>query len=156
MAVASPSPHPRAADGPTTVRRLPERSRPVSALVVALGVLVLYAAFGDGATELPQAAWLEVGVAAVGIAACAAWASGALRLRAAPWGWAGLALLVAFVVWTAAGIAWSVAPDRAWAELNRALAYAVTVVLGIAIGASDRRAPERVGRMLAVVAVPVA
>src|SRR4051812_13032037 len=111
MAVAPPNPRPRVGDGPSTVVQGPDRIRAGLALTVVLAVLVLCAAFADGATQLPEESWVQLALAAVATAAAVAWSMGALRLRAAPWGWAGLGLLAAFAAWTAASIAWSVAPD---------------------------------------------
>lgn len=126
-------------------------------LLVAIAACLLYAAFANGATDLPAESRLQLALAVIATGACAAWLYGnGLALRASPLGWAGVALLGGFAVWTGASIAWSVAPDRSWAELNRTIAYGLVLVCGLVLGSSLPRARERVARLLALVSIPVA
>ncbi|MGI8624775.1 MAG: O-antigen ligase family protein, partial [Solirubrobacteraceae bacterium] len=135
----------------------PADPRAARVLLVAFAACLLYACFAGGATALPQERWLQLGLAVVATGAIATWLyGGGLRLRAAPAGWVGLALLVLFAVWAGVSIAWSVAPDRSWAEVNRVLAFALTVLIGMILGSSLPRAAERVGVALALVSLPVA
>lgn len=134
-----------------------DRGRTPRLLLGALLLALLYAAFADGATDLPQESWLQLMILLVAVAGTGAWLyGGGVRPAASRTAWIGVAMLVAFAVWTGVTILYSVAPDRSWLSLNRALAYAVVTVLAIAIGASVPRAPERVARGLALLVVPVA
>ncbi len=127
------------------------------ALLVALVAAAGYAAFAEGAAQLPQESWLQLALLLAAILTTGAFLyGGGVRLSASPTAWAGLALLAAFAAWTGLTILWSVAPDRSWMALNRALAYALCVLLAIALGSSLPRAAERTARAIAIVSVPVA
>jgi len=142
--------------------RLPGRdtgpSRAPSALIVALLLLLLYAAFAHGADSDPAEARVQVGLSALGALAGVAWLwSGTIRVAARSAALAGIALLTAFAVWSAITLLWSVAPDQTWLELNRDLAYVIVLALAFAAGASHRRALETVaaGYLLVALAVTV-
>jgi hypothetical protein len=157
MAVAPPNVRQRAGAGSPTGAAAHPPARAAWTLLAAVAACLLYAAFADGATELPAQSRLQLALGAVATAACAGWLYGnGLALRAGALGWTGFALLAGFAAWTGASIAWSVAPDRSWTELNRGLAYVLALFAGLVIGSSLPRAPERVGRMLALVSLPVA
>ena len=118
--------------------------RAPSLLIGALVALLAYAALVHGAAQIPDENRLQVALALVAIAACAAWLfDGGLRLSAPRLGWIGVGLLFGFVVWTGISLAWSVAPDRTWTEFNRAIAYVIVLVLALCAGASHPRAVER-------------
>ena len=117
---------------------------------------MVYAAFAEGATGLPQESWLQLALAGIAALACADMLYGrALRASAPRAAWVGVGLLVAFAAWCGITILWSVTPDRSWAGLNRGLAYALAVVLGIVLGSSLPRAPQRIAAGLAIAAAPV-
>src|SRR5436853_4089818 len=119
----------------------PALRAPTALVALGLAAAVAYAAFADGAIELPNEARLQVGVAALALLALAAWSFAARTRVAAPRaGWAALAALALFTVWTGVSFAWSIAPDRTWAELNRALDYTLVLTLAVAIGATLPRA----------------
>jgi len=144
-----------AAEGATA--SLAARGRTSGLLLGAIGLALLYAAFADGATDLPQESWLQLMLLVIAVAATGAWLyGGAVRPAASRAAWIGVGLLTAFAVWTGITILFSVAPDRSWMSLNRAIAYVVVTVLAVAVGASLPRAPERVARALALLVVPVA
>ncbi len=131
--------------------------RPATALVVSLLVACAYAVFAKGAIGLPEEPRLQIGLAAVSIAAAAVWLfSDAVELRARREAWIGVALLAGFATWCGLTLLWSVAPDRTWAELNRGLAYTLVVLLGIAVGSSAPRALERIAVGWLVIAVATA
>ncbi len=114
---------------------------PATALIVALFVLLLYAAFDHGAGGVSAAARIQVAIAAVAtVAAGAAIWNGTLRLAIPGLALAGVALLALFAAWSGLTLAWSVAPDQTWSELNRALTYVVVLVLAMLAGASQPRA----------------
>src|SRR3954452_6740407 len=118
--------------------------RPGAAITVVLLLAILYAAFAHGATALGDEARVQIVLALAAAVACGAWLwHGGLRLAAAPWAWAGLALLTGFAVWSGITLDWSIAPARTWIELNRAVAYVLVVALALAAGAWDARAPRR-------------
>ncbi|HYF28649.1 MAG TPA: O-antigen ligase family protein [Baekduia sp.] len=132
-------------------------ARRASALVVALLLACLYAAFADGGVGLPEETRVQVALAAIGVWAAALWlAAGSLRLVAPRLAWIGVGLLVAFAAWSALSLFWSIQPDRTWQAANRTLAYALVVVLALAAGASAPRAIERVAVGWLLVAVLVA
>src|SRR5436190_3340784 len=159
MAATAPTAEVRSATpGPpeATARRVPAPRAATLLLGVLLAALA-YGAFAHGAAQIPEENRLQVALAVVATLACGAWLfDGGLRLHASRWGWVGVALLVAFVPWTAISLAWSVAPDRTWTEFNRAAAYAVVLVLGVALGSSHPRARELVAMGWLVVAAGVA
>jgi len=111
--------------------------------VTALALTGLAVFFGDGSAYAPLV-WIG------GAATCAAGAALALGLfgrlplpRLDGWGWAFVALLVAFVAWNGVSIVWSVQPDRSWEYFNRGLVYLAFAALGLVIGVVVRRAPGR-------------
>ena len=116
-------------DGPLAGGPLPARAG--LALLGALLALVAFAAFADGAVSYPDEARLQVGVCAVAIAAVALLLWGGLRAGGSPAGWAGIALLAAFVAWAGVSLAWSVAPSGTWAEFNRAASYVLVVAIAL-------------------------
>src|SRR4051794_22457138 len=129
------------------------------ALVVALGLgaAIAYAAFADGAIALPMEARLQVGIAGLALLTLAAllFAPG-MRAAADPLGWAGLAVLGLFAVFTGLSFAWSIAPDGTWGELNRVLAYLLVAVVALVCGASLARPLERAALGFLAIAVAVA
>ena len=155
MAVATPH-------APTAAAAVAARPRrPVRApmlLLSALLAVLLYGAFAQGATGLPEESWIQLVLIACAGVACGVWlyGNGRLALRTSVAGWTGVALLALFAAWTGVTLLWSVAPDRTWIELNRGIAYALMVVLGIAVGSSMADAPRRLVTGWAIVAVPVA
>jgi len=143
------SPRPRTGDAP---------SRASSLLIVALLLLVLYAAFAHGARSDPAEARVQVGLSVLAAIAGVAWLwSGTVRIAARPVALAGMALLTAFAFWNGVTLLWSVAPDQTWLEFNRDLSYVIVLALAIAAGSSHRRSLQTVatGYMLAALAVTV-
>jgi len=129
-----------------------------SALLVALLLLVLYAAFAHGADSDPAEARVQVGLSVLGALAGVAWLwSGTIRVAARPLALAGMALLAGFALWSGVTLLWSVAPDQTWLEFNRDLGYVIVLALAFAVGASHRHALERVatGYLLVALAVTV-
>jgi hypothetical protein len=51
--------------------------------------------------------------------------------RGLPQGAVMLLPFVAFALWSAASVVWSIEPDRSWAYFNRGLAYLAFALLGI-------------------------
>jgi hypothetical protein len=126
-------------------------------LLAALLACAGYAAFADGATDLPAETWLQLVLVVLSVVVVATLLYGrSLRVAASPLAWAGLGLLAAFCVWTALTITWSVAPDRSWEQFNRALAYVLAIGLGMVVGSSLSRAPERAAKGWVAVAALVA
>ena len=133
-------------------------SRAPSALIVALLLLLLYAAFAHGADSDPAEARVQVGLSVLSALAGVAWLwSGTIRVAARPVALAGMALLAAFALWSAVTVLWSVAPDQTWLELNRDLGYVIVLALAFAAGASHRRSLQTVatGYLLVALAVTV-
>jgi hypothetical protein len=135
-----------------------ESSFAPTALIGALIVLLLYAAFDHGAGGVAAAARIQVALAAVGtaVAAAAIW-SGTLRVATPALAVAGAGLLALFAIWSGLSLGWSVAPNQTWSELNRDLTYIVVLVLAMIAGASHPRALRLVssGTLIVVVAVTV-
>src|ERR1700736_3840079 len=76
------------------------QSRAATTLLVALALLLLYAAFAHGDVGLPTEARVQVAIAALAAVAAAAWLwSGSLRFWAPKLAYAGIASLAAFVLW---------------------------------------------------------
>ena len=136
-------------------RRPAHRARraAASALLLAIGALLAFAAFaGEGSRDDALA---TAGAAAI-LAAAAALAAGALgmlplRRLDGP----GVAVVVgatALTAWAGFSIAWSIAGDRSWEWLARGLVYLAFLALGLAAGALTSGAR----RLAAVVAVVVA
>src|SRR3954451_11543029 len=72
-----------------------------AAVALVLGASVLYAAFDSGAIELPGEARLQGALAALALATLGAFLfAPGMRARASVAGWAGLAALALFAVWT--------------------------------------------------------
>jgi hypothetical protein len=118
-------------------------SRAPIALIVALLLLILYAAFAHGADSDPAEARVQVALSVVAALAAIAWLwSGTLRVTARPIAIAAAALLAGFALWSGLTLLWSVAPDQTWLEFNRDLAYVIVLVLAFAAGASHRRSLE--------------
>jgi len=137
------SPRVRAPASPAGAGPWREERSPV-ALGVALGIALLYAMFAEGAIGIPQESVLQIGVAAIALAALAVLLFGrGLRASAAPMALVGLALLASFAAWSALSISWSISPDQSWLEANRALAYGVVAALALVLGSSLPRAAER-------------
>src|SRR5881628_1941901 len=106
MVATTPSAPPLAGAAP--VRGDDVSGRRGTALLAALLLACLYAAFAHGAVDEPQEARLQVGLAALALVA-AAWAlgRGGVRVHAPRAAWWGLALLAAFGAWCALTLAWS-------------------------------------------------
>ncbi len=133
-------------------------SRAATLLVGALALLLLYAAFDHGATDVAAQARVQTALAVIAAAAAGAWIwSGALRFSTRPMAVAGLAALAAFAVWSGVTVLWSVAPDQTWLELNRALTYVLALGVALLAGASHRRSMEVLANavLLVVLAVTV-
>lgn len=123
----------------------------------ALALAALYAAFAQGAVDTLDAARLEVGLAAIAIAALTVLLRGrGLRLDAPRRAYAGLACLAALAAWSGLSMGWSIAPDLTWLDLNRTMAFTLAAALAVAVGASLPRAIERTALAYLVVATAVA
>jgi hypothetical protein len=121
------------------------RPKPGTALLVALVAACTYAVFAHGGTGLPEEPRLQIGIAAVSIAAAIGWLySRSLSMRASTEAWIGVGLLLAFAIWCGITLLWSVTPDQTWAEVNRGIAYTLVALLAIAAGCSAPKAIERV------------
>jgi tetratricopeptide (TPR) repeat protein len=132
------------------------RGRAPGALMIALLVLVLYAAFAHGADSDPAEARVQVGLSLIAALAGIGWLwTGTLRFRAQTWALAGVSLLLAFAVWSAITLLWSIAPNQTWLEFNRDLAYVLVLALAIGAGASHRRPLEALGIGYVIVALVV-
>src|SRR4051812_20383094 len=111
------------------------------ALLGALLLACLYAAFAHGAVQVPDETRLQISLAVLALVAAAWWlGGGGVRAAAPRAAWVGVALLAGFAAWCTVSFAWSVAPDRTWLEVNRALAYTLVVMLAIAAGSTAPRA----------------
>jgi hypothetical protein len=133
------------------------RARAPEALGAALAIVLAYAAFAGGATDLPAEARLQVTIALAGLGALAGLVLGPrLRVSAPPLAWAGVALLAGFAAWSGITLGWSRAPDATWIELNRAVSYALAPALGLVLGSSLARAAERSALAYLAVAAAVA
>ncbi|MEA2483157.1 MAG: hypothetical protein QOC55_1104, partial [Thermoleophilaceae bacterium] len=130
---------------------------PAAGIALGLGAAITYAAFASGAIVLPAEARLQVGVAALALLALGALLFGrGMRVSSTRAGWAGLALLVLFTVYTGLSFAWSIAPDGTWGELNRAVAYVLVTCVALVVGASLARPLERLGLGFVAIASLVA
>ncbi len=97
---------------------------------------MLYLALKGGGYDLVIHS--QMGIALWWIILCGA-ATGVLSgVRIGRAGWLALALLCAFVLWTAAGVAWSSSAENSIAEVGRVTAYAAFFVLGICVLNADR------------------
>src|SRR5581483_11277571 len=95
-----------AAPGPEPIRGEPRRVEtrrmlPAAALGAAVAVLLTYAAFAGGATDLSEAGKVQVYVAAVALGTVAGLVFGGLRLRASGFAYAGWAFLAGYALWAA-------------------------------------------------------
>jgi hypothetical protein len=125
-------------------------------LLAALSLLLLYAAFDHGATDVSAQARVQTALSVIAAVAAAVWIwSGALRVAVRPMAFAGLGALAAFAVWSGVTVVWSVAPDQSWLEFNRALTYVLALGVALLAGASHRRSIEVManGALLVVLAV---
>lgn len=133
------------------------RASPGGALLIALLVVCLYAAFADGAVGLPEAAWVQASIALLALVAAGAWLfDQGLMLRAPRRAWVGIALLAAFAAWAGVSLLWSVAPDRSLGEVNRTLSYALFAVMAVGVGSSLPGAAQRLAVGWLAVALAVA
>lgn len=73
------------------------------------------------------------------------------RRRLGPLAWAGVALLAAFVAWTAFSLIWTESVDRTWADLARVVSY-----LGVFVLALWLRGPRGVRVVVGAVAAAIA
>ena len=87
-------------------------------LTVGLGAIAFVT---TGGTDLGPNTWAEIALIVVGAGLAAAAALLAAPARA--WGAAALLLFAALAAWTAASVAWSVAPDDSWVEAGRTTSY---------------------------------
>ena len=141
MATTTPSAPPVA--GSLRARDTDVPGRRGVALLVALLLACLYAAFAHGAVQVPDETRVQISLAALALVTAAWWlGGGGVRPAAAPAAWLGVALLAGFAAWCTVSFAWSVTPDRTWLEVNRAIAYALVVVLAIAAAGTAPRAIE--------------
>src|SRR3954465_6236519 len=141
MATTTPSAPPVA--GSLRARETDVPGRRGVALLGALLLACLYAAFAHGAVQVPDETRVQISPPALALIAAAWWlGGGGLRVAASPAAWLGVALLAGFAAWCTVSFAWSVAPDRTWLEVNRAIAYALVVVLAIAAASTAPRAVE--------------
>src|SRR3954447_4278947 len=149
------------ADRPNTVSASRPRPRAGAraGLVVLAGLVVAcaYALFADGATGLPEATWLELGLAAVTLVALADIAAAEpaparFSLDAPAAAWLAVAALVGLALWSALSIGWGATPDGSWDAANRDVGYALAAGCAIAAGASTPHALRRIacGVLLAV------
>jgi O-Antigen ligase len=127
-----------------------------AALAAALLLTCLYAAFAHGAVASSDEERVQLAIASIAAIAAVAWLwSGALRLRAPPIVWAGVALLAAFAFWSGLTLLWSVAPDQTWTECNRAITYTIVLCLAIAVGCSHPRSVTMIAGGLLIVCLAV-
>src|SRR5215210_4566516 len=109
-------------------------------LLLTSGVLVALALFAGGGSTYARLAWIGGASLLVAAAALALGLWGILR-------WPRLdrpallfvALLAAFVTWSALTVLWSVTPDSSWEYANRGFVYFAFVVLGLLVGAAVPR-----------------
>src|SRR5437763_16862790 len=100
----------------------PRALRLAVALAAALLVVVLYAGFAHAAVALSVEARIQIAIAALAAVAAGGWLwTGTIRFTAPRLAIAGVALLVAFAIWSGITLVWSASPDHTWLELNRAL-----------------------------------
>jgi hypothetical protein len=107
------------------------------ALVVAGGVLTGASVLASAGSSDDRLLWIGGAAIVVAGLACAAAATGFLRLPLL--GLAArlfVALLCALVVWCGLSIVWSIAPDLSWAYFNRGLAYLAFLAIGLLLAAN--------------------
>jgi hypothetical protein len=161
MAVSAPTTQRRVgageagAEAPVGPAAAAGRAGPV--LTVALLAALTFAVFAHGGASQPDAARVQVVLAALALGTVTAWVliSG-LRVAAPPAGWAGLGLLALFAAWTGLSLTWTVAPSGTWDQLNRTISYGLVVALALAAGTWYARAVTRVAYGYAALAVLVA
>ena len=144
-------------DVDTPAGGLPSRSSGApGALIVALLLVVLYAAFAHGATSDPAEARVQIGLSLVAVLAAIPilW-NETIRFGAPRTALLGTALLAAFAAWNGLTLLWSVAPNHTWLELNREIAYVLVLGLAIAAGASHRRPLQTIATGYLLVALAV-
>src|SRR5215210_7763956 len=104
-------------------------------LLLASGLLVALALFVGGGSSYARLAWIGSASLAVAAAAVAVGLWGVLRWpRLDRFGLLFVALLGAFVTWSALTVLWSVTPDSSWEYANRGFVYFAFVVLGLVVG----------------------
>ena len=109
----------------------------------ALGALVAAAVFAGGGSTDDRLLWIGGLALVLALGCLAAALAGLLPLpRPSGLGLASLVLLGVLVLWTAASVSWSLAPDRSWISFNRGLVYLAFAILGVFAGtiASRRHA----------------
>ncbi|MER3408852.1 MAG: hypothetical protein C4306_01830 [Thermoleophilia bacterium] len=105
------------------------------------GALLALSLFYGGGTSQDRLFWIGAAaslLAGLGVAGSELGATGRIRLDGQ--GRAALALGLAFLAWSGAGLGWSIAPDRTWAFLNRGLVYLAFFALGLLVAAASPRA----------------
>ena len=106
----------------------------------ALGTLVAAAVFAGGGSTDDRLLWIGGLALVLALGCLAAALAGLLPLpRPSGLGLASLVLLGLLVVWMAASVSWSLAPDRSWISFNRGLVYLAFAVLGAFAGTIVRR-----------------
>ena len=96
------------------MRRPALRPQAPAALGAGLLCVIAYAAFAHGATDIPDESYVQVALALLALLGCAAWLGGGRPgISTSGWGWAALALLGAFAVWSGVSLLWTVAPSLA-------------------------------------------
>ncbi|WP_372791894.1 O-antigen ligase family protein [Paraconexibacter sp.] len=112
---------------------------------IALLAIIVWALFHNGASGLSAAAWtISLAVVLALLLTTAVLRPGASRPGSAPGGRVGVALLVAFALWSGLTFLWSVDPSGTWIELNRAVLYAV--VAGVALVAASLAGEQAIER----------
>lgn len=132
--------------------------RAPAVLLAGLLATLAYAVFAHGATDTPAETRVQLALALMVLLAGGAVLTGtpSLRVQAPPLARAGVALLLAFAVWSGLSLLWSVAPDRTWMEINRALEYALIAGLGLVAGTSVVRCLSRLAEGWLVLVLVVA
>jgi len=143
MAVTA-SPAQRATGGRATSARPLVRLQPAALLLVALLCVLGYALFAQGAVQLPHETYVQIALAALGLAATVLWLTGEVATPAARRaGWLGVGLIAGFAAWNGLSLLWTVAPEETWLSFNRGVAYAIAAGLALALGSWVPRAVER-------------
>jgi hypothetical protein len=142
-------------EAPVVAPSPPRRAGPI--LLAAVVAVLAYGVFAHGAASDPEAARLQVVVAALALVVAGAWLTWSrLRVAAPPAAWAGLGMLAGFAAWSGLSLAWSVAPSGTWTQLNRTIAYVLVVALALAAGSWYGRAVTRLAYAYAGLALVVA
>jgi O-antigen ligase/polysaccharide polymerase Wzy-like membrane protein len=115
-----------------------------------------YAAFADGAIDVPAETRFQIGIAAIGMVAAIGVAAGTLRNARAPLAWIAVATLAGFGLISGISTLWSAAPDASWLAANRAGTYALIAAVALLAAFSVRDAQSLaiagIGIVIAVVA----